>query len=155
MSLVVFKFSCANCGREFEAPETSGDYGEFVMRGEFAPEPALLVAPEDPVYIEVDRILEGIGAYRNKSEAQIADLLQRVFVVACDPAPDGTLPCIGRRPRCPTCGSGKQASWEPTHPPRAYTGATFAVTHQAWIQLTADEKENAIGMAFQAIASKA
>src|SRR5688572_12013832 len=131
MSLVVFKFICAKCGQEFEAPETAGAYGEFVMRGEFALEPALLLAPEDPVYMEVDGILAAMGAYRNKSEAQIADLLQEMFGVACDPAPDGTLLRIGRRSPCPTCGSRNMASWEPTHPPRAYAGAVVAVTHQA------------------------
>jgi hypothetical protein len=137
MTLSTFSYVCAN-GHPFEAPDSSGEYGEFVVRGEISAEPGVLPALDDPVYLEVDDLLRQMGAYRGRSEVEQADLLQEVFGVACDAAPDGTRIRIGRKAPCPVCGTREMASWEPTGP---YPGSTFDVTHRQWQHLTAREKK--------------
>jgi hypothetical protein len=136
MSLSLFKYVCAR-GHTFEAADASGEYGEFVMRGERSAEPALLRALEDSAYREVDALLQQSGALRGKSDLEQAELLQAVFGVACDPAPDGTRPKLNRQAPCPVCGTRQMASWEPSGP---YTGSSFAITHAAWDALTKAQK---------------
>jgi hypothetical protein len=136
MSLITFRYVCVR-GHSFEAADASGEYGEFVMRGEHSPEPALLRALEDPVYLEVDALLQRSGAMRGKTDLQQADLLQAVFGVACDPAPDGTHFKIGRKAPCPVCATHEMQSWEPAGP---YAGPVLPVTHKIWNALTEAEK---------------
>lgn len=143
MSLALFKYVCVR-GHEFEAPDASGEYGEFVVRGENSPEPGVLQALADPVYSEVDDLLREIGAYRGKTEGQQADLLQSTFGVACDPAPDGTVLQIGRKAPCPVCGTREMASWEPVG---MYAGSSFAVTHAQWLGLDRPQKRALIATA--------
>lgn len=137
MTLILYKFTCRN-GHEFEAAESSGDYGVFVGRGTESQEPCVVQALSDPVYAEVDWMLRSIGAYDGRSENEQIDLLQSVFGVACDPAPDGTVLVLSRKPSCPSCGTREMASWEPT---RLYSGPTHQVTHQQWEQRTTSEKK--------------
>ena len=137
MSIVLYMFTCSN-GHTFEAPDSSGDYGEFIVRGANSPEPGVLRAVADPTYLEVDGLLHKIGAYNGKTENEQAEILQTVFGVACDPAPDGTNVYLGRRAPCPVCGATRMASWEPSRP---YSGPVFEVTHDAWRQRTPSQKE--------------
>jgi hypothetical protein len=143
MTLALFKFVCAN-GHEFEAPDASGEYGEFVVRGEVSPEPGMLQALDDPIYSEVDDLLRELGAFDGKTENEQPDLLQSVFGVACDHAPDGTSVQIGRKAPCPVCGTRKMASWEPIG---AYMGSVFNVTHVHWQTLGRAQKKALIATA--------
>lgn len=143
MSLVTFRFVCAE-GHAFEAPDVSGEYGEFVMRGERSPEPAYLQAAGDAAYSEVREILRELGAFRGLSDSRQAGLLQAVFGVACDPAPDGTRFEIGRRAPCPVCGTRKMKSWQPVGP---YTGVSHPVTHERWQRLSRTDKKAAVAEA--------
>ncbi len=146
MSLTVFKFVCAN-GHAFEAPDASGEYGEFVMRSEKSSAPALLEAVGNAAYAEVDGMLRQLGAYRGRTEFQQADSLQAVFGIACDPAPDGTRLRIGRRPLCSVCGTREMASWEPVRP---YEGPYIRVTHEQWEALSEPEKRTLLADAIEA-----
>lgn len=126
---VTFKVTCAN-RHQFEAVGTgAGSYGEFVMYGAaIKAGPAYLFALEDPVYREVSALIDELPETRGRSELQRADLLQEVFGVACDPAPDGSRYKIGFPP-CPTCGTHKLDTWSVLD---AYNGPVLPVTHQAW-----------------------
>lgn len=137
MSLVTFKILCSQ-GHEFQAVGPSkGEYGDFVMYGEHGDEPTLLSALDDAAYEEVAELLRA-HFFPNDGEAgrQLADAIQRIFGVACDPAPDGTRLKIGFRP-CPSCGTRKLTSWSPTAP---YTGDVLQLTHDAWDAATAAQK---------------
>ena len=136
MSLTVFRFVCER-GHEFEAPDASGTYGEFVMRGEKSTEPGLFQAVENSAYAEVEALLYELGAFRGLAETQQLDLLQDLFGVACDPAPDGTRFRIGRKAPCPVCGTREMSSWEPVGP---YCGSFHRVTQSEWSLLSKQEK---------------
>ena len=147
MNLVVHKFVCEN-GHAFEAPDSSGAYGEFVVRSRSSVAPGLLRALEDPVYAEVDGILERLGAYRGKDHRKIADTLRAVFGASCDRAPDGNVLEVGRRAPCPRCGTSEMYSWEPVRP---YCGPVTPIGHERWSKLTLGEKERLLEAALAAI----
>ncbi len=136
MSLATFNFVCTR-GHVFEAPDVTGDYGEFVLRGEESPVPARLQAVGNAPYTEVRKILRDLGAFRGKTDHQQANLLQAIFGIACDPAPDGTRLTLGRRAPCPVCGTRKMASWEVVGP---YNGPSLPITHEKWNALSETEK---------------
>jgi hypothetical protein len=114
-----------------------GSYGEFIMYGDrIDMGPAFLNAREDPVYDEVTQLLLQLPDVRTKSELARADLLQAVFGVACDPAPNGSRYKIGFPP-CPACGTHALDTWSFA---AAYIGPLLPITHGAWTAATRAEK---------------
>jgi hypothetical protein len=139
MNLSIFKFVCEN-GHTFESPSTV-EYGAFVLRGETSNEPFLLSAIEDPAYSEVDQILRKLGAYVGKADFEQADILQRIFGIACDPAFDGSRLTVGRKAPCPTCGTRRMYSWEPVG---AVSTTALTVTHRHWNSLDSSQREELV-----------
>lgn len=145
MTLVTHRFTCRN-GHKFEAAATSGGYGEFLVRGGLEPTPGLLLAYDDAVFSEIDRILDTVGAYAGKSDQERSELLWRVFGVGCDPAPDGTELEINRLAPCPVCGTRVMESWAPV---AAYSGPSFTITHNAWSRLSDRQKQAMVASALE------
>lgn len=140
MSIVMHKFTCGVCSTTFFAPSISGGYGELMMRSAQDRAPAFLDALDDPVYDEVDHLLDAIGAYDGKTPQQRGEILQNIFGAACDLGSDGSELRIGLMPKCPTCSSDQMASWSIAKPLQSYDGPLDSVTHSAWQLLSRDEK---------------
>lgn len=148
MSLVIFKIKCSH-GHEFEAVGPSkGEYGDFVMYGEHGDEPTLLNGLDDPAYEEVTVLVRRLPESQGRSTQEIAETIQSIFGVACDPAPDGTRLKVGFRP-CPNCGTRKLESWSPVG---AYTGDLLQLTHGAWDAATEAQKLAWLSTAIEAAA---
>jgi hypothetical protein len=136
MGLLKYKVVCSR-EHEFEAVTAArGSYGDFVMYGEHASEPALLSGFDDPVYREVSALLRELPEVRKKTDLERCRLLKGVFGVACDPAPDGTRFRIGFPP-CPKCGTRSTKSSAPVN---TYSGGVLYVTHTAWSGATKAQK---------------
>lgn len=148
MNLVLFNYVCANCGHDFQAPDTAGGYGEFVLRSEISDVPAYVAAFEDSVFGEVSELLRSIQAYRGLDDSTAADLFQRVFGAACDPAPDGTTWDLTRFPACPACGSREMRSWDAAG--CRYNGPELAISHDGWNALDRAGKEDLLRAAVKA-----
>jgi hypothetical protein len=134
---ILYAIRCAN-GHDFEAADPGpGTYGDFVMYGDSLAEgPAYLEALQDPVFAEVRTLLRQLPGVAAKSDTEQADLVQAIFGVACDPAPNGSTYRIGFPP-CPSCGTRKFKTWSFA---RKYDGALLPVTHRAWSSASRDQK---------------
>jgi len=131
MSAVAYKFKCAVCGTEFEAPEVPEmSYGLFVMRSPESDDSAYLDAPNDPVFLESKELVRLHVRLAQFSAGQVGKVQQAVFSVTCDKTADGASLEIGLPPKCPTCGSHKPASWLQLMPARAWF--LPAVRHELW-----------------------
>ena len=144
MSAIAYTFKCADCGMLFEAPEVPEfSYGLFVLRSEGSDETVFLDSFEDIQFDEVSKSIEGLKAVRSLSVPDRAKLQHVVFSLTCDVTPEGHLVRIGLLPRCPSCGSRRMESWQPTAPIRDW--ALPAVTHKSWVAKSSVEKALAIG----------
>ncbi len=139
MNVPVYTFTCEN-GHSFEAPHLVGDYGQFLLRSVETSQPAVLNALEDPVYLEVDALLEELGAYKGHSALDRAEILQGVFGAACDLSPDRSEYRIGEPPRCPLCCTKRMSSWARSEPRRVSSAEIDHVTHRTWDRRTHGEK---------------
>jgi hypothetical protein len=144
MRLHLFIYKCQSCGREFKEPELpDGTYGVFLVRSESG-ERGLLRAIERPEFEEVDNLLANHPRLASIDRSQRADVLHRVFGVACDPAPDGTCYAVNRDPVCPNCHGARMISWEATEPPEYVFEDVAEVTHNAWHSLNDADKRNSL-----------
>jgi DNA-directed RNA polymerase subunit RPC12/RpoP len=142
MSSILYKYVCASCGYEFKAPGAPEmSYGEFVLRSESGDE-AYLEAVTNNTFNEVSQIVESNPLLEEVSESKSADILQKVFSVACDPAPSGKALQIGLMPACPICSSREMASWGEVYPTKVVP--IPMVKHTLWDRLTASEKRTLV-----------
>lgn len=142
MRLHIFKFTCGNCGCEFKSPKMSFDtYGEFLLRSKGG-ELAYLNAISDPVYQEVDDLLNQLPELQGKSALMLSEFLRKVFGVACDSDTQGNSFSIGGDPVCPSCGDRNISYWEATEPPEYLEQEWPPVTHVKWSSLSDSEKLN-------------
>lgn len=146
MKYQYFIYKCENCESVFKAIEIppSINYGLFIMRSLKTGEEVLLKALEDPVYKEVDEILKKESGIRKLGDRKRADVLQRIFKIACDNDSEGNLFHIAANPKCPNCDSTKMEYWEETDPPEIVEKEIPTVTHNHWNSLTHKEKINLI-----------
>lgn len=151
MTLARIRYTCEN-GHIFDAAGSGGAYGILVARGAESNEPGIVELIGNPVYQEVRQALDKMGAYIGLSQNGRSDLLQAVFGVACDPAPDGSRLSLGRKPACPHCGTRKHSSW--THVGR-YTEAAFLVTHNEWKGLSSEVRQERLRAAMMERKAKA
>ena len=84
MTLVAYRYKCAQCGHEFLTPEAES-YGELMARSTGQGSPALLHGLDDATYEEVHTLLSAMGAYAGVTDRDRGTLLQGVFGVACGP----------------------------------------------------------------------
>lgn len=134
---ILYAIRCAN-GHEFEAADPGpGTYGDFVMYGDnIAAGPAYLVAIDDPVFAEVRKLLLELPGVAAMSDMERADLVQAIFGVACDPAPNRSSYRIGFPP-CPSCGTRHFKTWAFA---RKYEGPLLSITHKTWNSASRDQK---------------
>ena len=150
MSAIAFKFTCANCGTEFLAPEVSEtSYGEFVMRTHGSNETAYLDATQDRAFMESYELVKQHPQVANQKRMIQAEIQQSVFTVTCDRAPNGEKFAIGLRPMCPSCSTRNMKSWEPVIPIRNWP--IPIVTHQLWEAKSVEEKNVTIKGAVAAV----
>jgi hypothetical protein len=141
MHLQLFRYGCPECGDSFELPEVpDGSYGVFLMRSEGG-HTISLNAVETPEYLEVGDLLKAHPKLTVLDDFRIADLLQKLFGIACDLAPDGTQYQINRDPICPVCGSKAGKSWESVEPPQYVRDELSRATHRLWNGLSAQGKQ--------------
>lgn len=147
VKLHLFKYRCKRCRSTFKAPTImSSAYGEFLLRSEGRRTEAYLNAITDPTYQEVDALVKAHSKVAGMRSSEAADVLRKIFGVACDPDSDDTEFQIGRRPRCPSCG-GEPDYWEATEPPEIVEKELAPVTHERWSRMNAQEKELAVDRA--------
>jgi hypothetical protein len=140
VKLHLFKYRCKHCHSTFKAPTIlSSAYGEFLLRSEGRRTEAYLNAITDPVYREVDALVKAHSKVARMRSSEAADVLQKIFGVACDPDSDGTEFRIDRLPRCSSCG-GEPDYWEATESPEIVENELRPVTHERWNRMSAQEK---------------
>lgn len=143
--LMLFEYRCASCGHAHRAPALPpGSYGEFLLRSEGNGTEALLNALSDPVYDEVDGIIQRHPKLRGLTRNQQAQVLRLVFGVSCDLDEDGSLFRIGLNPRCPICGNRDITFWQATEPPIVIEKDLPLVTHENWQKLGPTQKKQLV-----------
>lgn len=150
MRLLYARYSCRECRNAFRAPDLLGGYAEFVLRSELSDELAYLDANSDEVFDELDGILDGFAELSGQDDLERSGIVQSLFGVTCDPAPDGSLFAIDRRPPCPRCGSRKVTFHGPTDPPELVDLDLRHVTHARWDELPLLAKQEAVRRALAA-----
>ncbi|NBF11539.1 hypothetical protein [Pseudomonas sp. Fl4BN1] len=140
MKFYLYTYVCADCGHRFKAPEMlPGSYGALLMRSASG-ETVFLDALNDDVYAQVDGLLEQLLQDQGVSATRRANLLRRVFGVACDNDSQGQSFGLLSKPKCGQCGSLNMDYWEGTEPPE-YLDCDFpAVQHGQWLQLSPAQK---------------
>lgn len=147
VKLHLFKYRCKRCRSVFKAPTImSSAYGEFLLRSEGKRTEAYLNAVADPVYREVDALIKAHPKVAKMRSSEAADVLQKIFGVACDPDLDDTEFQIDRLPRCSACG-GEPDYWEATEPPEIVEKELAPVTHERWSRMNAQERALAVDRA--------
>jgi DNA-directed RNA polymerase subunit RPC12/RpoP len=143
----VIRYTCAACGREFDAHEIVGGYGLLMARSEGRGVPLLVNALDSPVFDEVAALANGTLAEVNASANARTQgrVVQAAFSVACDPDVDGSRFVIGAEPRCPTCGSPQMSDWLSTG--RRQPVEFQEPTHHGWVAMTADERATRVRQA--------
>lgn len=140
MILVMYKYTCKNCGNVFKAPELPGQhYGEFLLRTDQG-EVAYLMAITSKPFNDFSMMLDEDPRLRNYSAGERGTILRAIFGAACDPAPDGNQYAIGRFPPCPKCHSDKMASWIDVYPYEVVHNDVPPITTNKWDGSTIDEK---------------
>jgi len=141
MKLQLFEYRCLKCGCEFESPElVPSTYGFFLARSAASDSRAILNALDDPVYREVEVMLDIMGVTDGLDVIQKADLLQAVFGKTCDPASDGSEYAIAAKPQCPRCHCRRPLSWQASDPPRFSEETLPEITHRQWAGIGVVEK---------------
>ncbi|MGE8412113.1 MAG: hypothetical protein ACN6QY_07075 [Pseudomonas sp.] len=150
MKFYLYTYVCADCGHRFKAPEVMpSSYGEFLMRS-ISGETVFLDGPHDAIYSEVDALLEQLLQGQGVSAVRRADLLRKVFGVACDPDSQGQPFSLLIKPRCGQCASVNMDYWEGTEPPE-YVDCDFPpVQHEQWRQLSQGQKLDLLRQALPA-----
>jgi len=140
MKFHLFKYTCKNCGCQFKAPEIGFDaYGEFLLRSSSG-ETVYINAMSDSTYQEVDQLMKKLPVNQGVSAVKLAEILRKIFGIACDIDSKGQLFSINTKPKCPSCGSNEMSYWEATEPPE-YVDKEFPnVTHDKWQSMTDNEK---------------
>jgi DNA-directed RNA polymerase subunit RPC12/RpoP len=150
MSAIAYKFKCATCGKEFEAPEVPEmSYGLFVMRTEETDEAAFLDALNDSAFLESYEFVKDHAQLANHTDIDRGRIQQAVFSSVCDKTARGETLRIGLRPKCRSCGSRNMASWQQRMPIKEWPLPT--VTHDCWEEKTATEKRAAIDDGIQQV----
>jgi hypothetical protein len=151
MKLHLFEYECRPENRRFTAPEIVGGYGVFLLRSEAEGHEAYVEALSDDAFAEAGRLVDESPRAGRLSEQRRAELTRAVFSVACDPAPDGTPYMIGRKPRCPFCGSHDVQFLHATEPPEFADLELPTVTHRKWASLSAEERRRLVDTALQRV----
>ncbi len=153
MSAIAYKFKCANCGIEFEAPEVPEmSYGLFVMRSNASDDTAFLDASNDTVFMESYELVKQHPLLAKENPDQSGKVQQVVFTATCEKTSNGESLIIGLSPKCPSCGLRKPASWLQITPVRQWP--LPKVRHDSWNTMKTTEKADAIDRAIHEYFSK-
>lgn len=145
MKLMLFEYTCLDCGHRFRAAELLPlTYGFYLARSLTSDECALLKAIDDPIFPQVERILAEAGLVVGLDDIQKAQLLLRVFGKTCDPASDGSEYAIAQQPTCPKCRRRDRLSWRATDPPEFCEIELPVTTHHRWSGLSEDDRRTII-----------
>lgn len=139
------EYTCS-AGHRFRTIGSDG-YGEFVMRSEGLGTPAWLDALSDPVFEEVEVLLQEIPEYAALDETARADRHNYVFSTSVDRDSDGSVFLIGGRPRCPICSSREMSAWEFIQGGMDDDGVQM-VGHSMWNSLSPAQKRDQVVTAF-------
>jgi len=123
-------------------------YGSGIIRTADPHDLALVEAIGDPVFEEVGAIVEDLLTAAGKRN-WLGHCFERVFGIACDPAPSGQRYSLTEKVRCPICGSTDLVRYGPGEPPQVDTVELPVVTYSAWQQLSYEEKREKIREALQ------
>ena len=148
MSAIAYRFKCADCKTEFEAPEVPEmSYGIFVMRNKVSNEAVFLDALNDPAFKESTELVERNPQFADRVSKSRGAAQQTVFSITCDKTREGASFEIGVFPVCPACGSRDMKSYRPAVPIRDWP--LPVVTHKLWETKSASEKTAAINEAIR------
>lgn len=143
MSLEYMKYDCSHCGTIFKSLDSP--YGEFVLISE-AGELAFMRAYDDLVFNEFRKLIRENKLVSELDDLSRSDLLHNIFGIACDPAPDGSLYQISRKPMCPNCNTSEYSCcWGPTHEFVELSDLNIPIiSHNHWNKLTNQQKKDLI-----------
>jgi DNA-directed RNA polymerase subunit RPC12/RpoP len=148
MNAIAYIYKCADCDKEFEAPETPElSYGLFVMRVKGSIEAAFLDATNDFAFLESLEIVKRHPLVKVLGSEIRGKVQQAIFSVTCDTTPNGKQFEIGIPPTCPSCGGQRMQSWCPIVPDRSWP--LPIVGHVSWESKSATERELAIDSAIR------
>jgi len=140
MKVGSFDYTCVN-GHCFMVPGLSL-YGQGIMWSLGLGTPKYINLMDDPVYAEIHRMLKLFPEFQHNNEEENADILQKIFGVACDPDDDGSEFKLGATPKCPKCGSREMKSWDVSIEPKIWD--VLEITHNRWQKLSSGDKKDAL-----------
>jgi hypothetical protein len=150
MSALTYQYTCDNCGNQFNAPGVAElSYGMFVMRSDKSDYAVLLSAISDSAFSETMEMVQEYPDIIKLNDREKSKIVQKVFGLICDQAPDGGKLIIGIHPKCPSCGSRKMKSWKQIHPAQIWP--LPSVEHKKWDTKSDSEKLAAIDSAIRKI----
>jgi hypothetical protein len=131
---------CTRCGSIFEALHLAEQvpYGEFLLRSENGEHLALLEALDDRLFNELAPRIDQVAKLNRRARAPI---VQRLYGLLADKAPDGSSYGINREPPCPQCSS-QSSTW--TMVERFVTADLAVPTHKHWDGLSDSERQDAV-----------
>jgi hypothetical protein len=149
LNLIMWVYECERCGTRFERPDLPENvYGHALMISDTGAT-AYIDLLESPTFDEVSEMVD--THMPTSDEWARADAMPKVFSVACDRAPDGSIYRCNRMPLCPNCGSQAMRNWQPKDPVQRVQCEVAVVTHHGWNSLSPGDKNDKVREALREI----
>ena len=140
---------CKDCGYGFTVYDFSDfEYGQKLGSTPNPRELGLLDTFNDPVFEEVEELVDEFLKPLGTEDWQRAKCFDSVFGITCDPSPSGYAYDFTGKVWCPVCGSN-EISYGPDVPPQVDVINLHVITHNAWQQLSEAEKRERLREALQ------
>jgi len=138
MKAILHTYTCFDCDVNYVAACESGAYGQFILSSVGTSEQVYMNALDDCIYDEVSNYIKKMPILDGLDDSEHAEILQKVFKIACDKDSKGFYFDLYLAPRCPNCGSKKRYDCKITDPVE-YVDLDY-VTHTEWKNLSESEK---------------
>jgi hypothetical protein len=145
MKLEVFTNQCAICKEEFLSLHLSPYEYSIVLFETEDLKTSFLLQDEDPVWDEVSKLVEEIGAQFELSEDEMLSICERVVTKTVDPfgCSHEELFIWGDIP-CPRCGAMERSFFGPREPIDFVDVELEKVTHNRWDNTSKEKKRRQV-----------
>jgi len=143
VKLYLYDYQCGECSCGYKVPHLGCKYGEFLLRDEYG-NLAYLNALESTAFHDVSHIVDQSGLLVNASPRKVSQLKQAIITIVSDRSSDGGLYEIGKKAKCPNCGSTNVIVSGPTVPAQTLDVTVERVTFNAWENLSPQEKKSLV-----------
>jgi hypothetical protein len=141
--LTAWRYRCGQCGAAYELAnaDLSFSHGTFLAHS-ISGAVAIFDSVADPVFDEIQEMLDGDPRLGVLSAGERISLLHEVLPITFDPDPQGNVFVLNGSPGCRQCGSRSVADFTETR--EVVETVSPHVTHRAWSGRTKPERASAV-----------